>query len=161
MQHRTLPKLLKVSLSRPWVMLGTQPIIQALALYQAFNYGMMYLIISDYPNLWTKGYGMEKGTASLNYISLALGSLIGVNICGPLTDWVYAKQKRRHGIPEADPGLPEFRIPLMIPASLITPCGILIFAWTAQYRLHFLLPNVSRIAQHFRCLAADTSDSSV
>ncbi|KAH6652300.1 major facilitator superfamily transporter [Truncatella angustata] len=142
MQHRTLPALLKVSLSRPWVMLGTQPIIQALALYQAFNYGMMYLIISDYPNLWTKSYGESKGTASLNYISLAVGSLIGVNICGPLTDWVYARQKRRHGIAEGDPGLPEFRIPLMIPAAIITPCGIALFAWTAQYKAHFILPNL-------------------
>ncbi|KAK9780211.1 putative Major facilitator superfamily transporter [Seiridium cardinale] len=142
MQHKTLPALLKVSLSRPWVMLGTQPIIQALALYQAFNYGMMYLIISSFPDLWRGSYGMSRDTASLNYISLAVGSLIGVNICGPLTDRVYARQKRRHGIAKEDPGSPEFRIPLMIPASLITPIGIAIFAWTAQYKAHFLLPNL-------------------
>lgn len=142
MEHRTLPALLKVSLSRPWVMLGTQPIIQALALYQAFNYGMMYLIISDFPNLWAR-YGMESGQACLNYISLALGSLIGVTICGPLTDWSYKMLKSKHGIANEEPGVPEFRVPLMIPASVITPCGILLFAWTAQEKAHFLLPNVS------------------
>lgn len=140
---RTLSSLLRTSLSRPWVMLATQPIIQALALYQAFNYGMMYLIISSFPTLWRDVYGMSVSTSSLNYLSLALGSLVGVAVCGPLTDWVYAKQKQRHGIAEKEPGIPEFRIPLMIPAAIITPCGIAIFAWTAEKHCHFLLPNVS------------------
>lgn len=126
-------------------MLGTQPIIQALALYQAFNYGMMYLIISSFPKLWEGSYEMSTSTASLNYISLAVGSLIGCNICGPLTDWAYRYQKRRNGIADDEPGVPEYRIPLMIPAALITPCGIAIFAWSAQYKSHFLLPNVSNI----------------
>lgn len=146
-QHRTLPTLLRVSLSRPWVMLATQPIIQTLALYQAFNYGMMYLIISSFPDLWEKSYGMPKGQAALNYISIAAGSLVGVNICGPLTDWMYKRLKAKHGIPDEEPGKPEFRVPLMIPASIITPCGILLFSWTAQKQAHLLFPNVSTITQ--------------
>ncbi|KAK6220748.1 hypothetical protein LQW54_001940 [Pestalotiopsis sp. IQ-011] len=139
---RKLASLLRTSLSRPWVMLATQPIIQALALYQAFNYGMMYLIISSFPTLWRDVYGMSVSTSSLNYLSLALGSLVGVAVCGPLTDWVYARQKQRHGIAETEPGVPEFRIPLMIPAAIVTPCGIAIFAWTAEKHCHFLLPNL-------------------
>ncbi|KAF3023050.1 hypothetical protein E8E14_012377 [Neopestalotiopsis sp. 37M] len=141
-EDRKLSLLLRTSLSRPWVMLATQPIIQALACYQAFNYGMMYLIISSFPTLWRDVYGMSISTSSLNYISLAVGSLVGVFICGPLTDWDYKRQKKSHGIAEGEPGVPEFRIPLMIPAALITPCGIAIFAWTAEKHCHFLLPNL-------------------
>ncbi|KAI0124087.1 major facilitator superfamily transporter [Xylariales sp. AK1849] len=163
-QHRTMSSLLKISLSRPWIMLATQPIIQALALYQAFNYGMMYLVISSFPSLWEGSYGMPRGQASLNYLSLAVGSLIGVNICGPLTDRIYARLKQRNGIPTDQPGLPEFRIPLIIPAAIISPCGILLFSWTAQAKMHFLLPNLgvaimtSSSMVSYQCIGAYIAD---
>ncbi|KAK1991764.1 major facilitator superfamily transporter [Colletotrichum falcatum] len=141
-KQRTLPGILRVSLSRPWVMLATQPIIQSLAIYQAFNFGFLYLIISGFPALWEGHYGMSKGTASLNYISVATGSMIGVLICGPAMDSTYRRLKLRYGIKEDQTGVPEFRIPLMVPAAIISPCGILLFAWSAQNRMHFLIPNI-------------------
>ncbi|KAF3799808.1 putative transporter [Colletotrichum gloeosporioides] len=142
-EQRTLTKILRVSLSRPWVMLATQPIIQSLAILQAFNFGLLYLVISGFPTLWEEHYGMSKGRASLNYISIAVGSLIGVIICAPTMDTVYRRLKTKSGIGMEEPGRPEFRIPLMIPSSLVTPAGMLLFAWSAQNRLHFLIPNVS------------------
>ncbi|KXH62696.1 major facilitator superfamily transporter [Colletotrichum salicis] len=141
-QDRTLAVVLRTSLSRPWIMLATQPIIQSLALYQAFNFGLLYLIISSFPRLWENYYGMHKGQASLNYISIALGALIGVLIFAPTMDLIYQRLKRRNGIEKDEKGVPEFRIPLMVPASLLTPCGIIFFAWTAQNKMHFMLPNV-------------------
>jgi hypothetical protein len=143
-ENRTLCKLLGTSLSRPWVLLGTQPLIQLFAIYQGFNYGMLYLFISSFPHLWEGRYGMPKGLASLNYISLAVGALVGVNICGPMTDALYRRLKKRYGITQDQPGLPEFRIPLMIPASIITPFGIFLFAWSAEAKLHPVVPNVSQ-----------------
>jgi hypothetical protein len=125
-------------------MLATQPIIQMLALYQAFNSGTFWLLISGFPALWEGRYGMARGTASLNYISLAVGCLIGISIFGPLTNRIYTHLKRRNG-PQGhnEPGAPEFRIPLLIPVSLVAPCGLFLFAWSAQAKVHFLVPNVS------------------
>lgn len=145
---RTLLGLLRTTLRRPWVMLGTQPIVQLFALYQAFNFGTLYLFISSFPALWEGRYGMPKGDATLNYISLAAGSLIGVYICAPATDSVYARLKRRNGLADEDPGFPEFRVPLMVPASIATPCGIFLYAWAAEAKAHFLVPNVSRASVH-------------
>ncbi|KXH47513.1 major facilitator superfamily transporter [Colletotrichum simmondsii] len=141
-QERTLAVILRTSLSRPWIMLATQPIIQSLAPYQAFNFGLLYLIISSFPKLWEHYYGMHKGQASLNYISIAVGALIGVLISAPTMDMIYQRLKQRRGIEKNEKGVPEFRIPLMVPPSLLTPCGIILFAWTAQNKMHFMLPNV-------------------
>ncbi|KAK2007234.1 major facilitator superfamily transporter [Colletotrichum eremochloae] len=141
-KKRTLPGILRISLSRPWVMLATQPIIQSLAIYQAFNFGFLYLIISGFPALWEDHYGMSKGTASLNYISVATGSMIGVLICGPAMDATYRRLKLRYDMKEDQAGIPEFRIPLMVPAAIASPCGIFLFAWSAQNRMHFLIPNI-------------------
>ncbi|KAL2378933.1 hypothetical protein RJZ90_005653 [Blastomyces dermatitidis] len=44
MENSTFSILLRKSLVRPFIMLGTQPTIQALALYRAYLYGLMYLV---------------------------------------------------------------------------------------------------------------------
>lgn len=145
-EGRTLVTVLRISLTRPWRLLATQPIIQVLALYQAYNFGMLYLFISSFPSLWDDRYGMSTGIASLNYLSLAFGSLVGAQICGPLTDTIYCKLKKPYGYADDAPGSPEFRIPLMIPASIMIPCGIFLYGWSAEAKLYFLLPNVSFIS---------------
>lgn len=142
-ENRTLSVVLKQAMSRPWKLLGTQHIIQLFAVYQGFNYGMMYLFISSFPQLWEKGYGMEKGIASLNYISLAAGSLVGVNIQSPLMDAVHRRLKAKNGLGDEHPGWPEFRVPLMIPAAMVCPIGIFLFGWAAEAKLHWIVPNVS------------------
>jgi len=145
-QNRTFPRLVAKALRRPWIMIGTQPIIQVLAVYQAFNFGTLYLLISGFPALWEERYGMPRGDASLNYLSIAIGSLIGVGICGPATDAVYAALKRRRGIPDDEPGLPEFRMPLVVPVSILSPCAIILYGWAAQEKMHWVVPNVSDFA---------------
>lgn len=37
-------KILRKNLVRPFIMLGTQPAIQVMALYRAYLYGVMYLV---------------------------------------------------------------------------------------------------------------------
>lgn len=124
-------------------MLATQPTIQVLALYQAYNYGMLYLFIASFPALWEGRYGMSTSMGSLNYLSIALGSLIGAQMCGPLTDRIQQRLKVRYRCGADAKALPEFRIPLMIPASIVTPCGILLYGWAAQGKVHWVVPNVS------------------
>lgn len=70
---RNLTNTLKHSLSRPFRFIGTQIIIQLLALYTMFLYGLMYLVLSTFPTLWTKTYHESIGIGGLNYIALALG----------------------------------------------------------------------------------------
>jgi MFS family permease len=140
-EDRTLPELLRVSLTRPWKLLGTQPIIQLLALYQAFNFGMLYLVISSLPTLWEKRYGMSKSVASLNYLAL-IGSFVGAQLCGPIADRIHRHFRKNNGCTNNN-GLPEFRIPLMIPASVLNATGIFLFGWSAQARLHWIIPDVS------------------
>lgn len=128
---------LKTSLSRPFVMLGTQPIIQVLAVYMAYLYGMMYLVLSTFPTLWTTEYGESTGISGLNYISLGLGFFIGTQICAPLQDRIYKKLKAKHG-----EGKPEFRVPLMIPGAFLVPVGLFWYGWSAQAKVHWIMPNI-------------------
>lgn len=135
---RTLSKTLRAALSRPFILLSTQIIIQVLGLYMAFLYGLMYLVLSTFPMLWTEEYHQGIGMGSLNYISLGLGFFLGAQTAAFFQDKIYkALKKRNNGV-----GKPEFRVPLMIPGALLVPLGLLLYGWSSQKHLHWIVPNI-------------------
>ncbi|QVM10791.1 hypothetical protein D8B26_005444 [Coccidioides posadasii str. Silveira] len=152
---RSLFQILRKNLSRPFIMLFTQPAIQVLGLYRAYLYGLMYLVLATFPLVWEQAYKFSLGIASLHYISLGIGFVIGLQICAPLNDRVrsspvsyylspinqtqaYCALKKRY----SHPGRPEFRIPLMIPAGLLVPIGIFLYGWSTHYRTHWIIPDI-------------------
>ncbi|KAK4987671.1 hypothetical protein LTR66_007535 [Elasticomyces elasticus] len=135
---KTFTSVLSTALIRPFRLLGTQPIVQVLAVYIAYVYGLMYLVLSTFPRLWTEIYYETIGIGGLNYISLGLGFFSGTQVCAPLNDRIYRRLKNRNnGV-----GKPEFRIPLMMPASLVIPIGLFWYGWSAQAGLHWIMPNI-------------------
>ena len=136
--ERTVMKSLRISLTRPFKLLGTQVIVQVLALYMAYLYGLMYLVLSTFPKLWETNYHESVGIGGLNYVSLGVGFFLGTQICAPCQDRIYrALKKRNNGV-----GKPEFRVPLMIPGALLVPVGLFWYGWTAESHTHWILPNI-------------------
>ncbi|KAF6828370.1 MFS multidrug transporter [Colletotrichum plurivorum] len=138
---RTVVRALAGALSRPFRLFGTQVIVQALAVYMMYLYGIMYLVLSTFSALWTGKYGESTGTSGLNYISLGLGFFLGVQTCAKVQDRVYAALKRRYA-PEGGPGRPEFRVPMMLRGAVLVPAGLLVNVWTAQAKAHWVWPNL-------------------
>ncbi|KAL2054076.1 hypothetical protein ABVK25_005615 [Lepraria finkii] len=136
--ERSFGNTMKRSLVRPFILLGTQPIVQALAIYMACIYGLIYLVLSTFPGLWETQYGESVSVGGLNYISLGVGFFLCTQTCGPMNDRIYRHLKKRNN----NTGRPEFRIPLMVPGSLLIPIGLFIYGWTAQYKTHWIGPNI-------------------
>jgi MFS family permease len=135
---RTLTRLLGTALFRPFRLIGTQLIIQVIALYMAYLYGLMYLLLSTFPQLWTVQYGENVGIGGLNYISLGLGFFMGTQITAPLNDRIYRRLKKRNG----GVGRPEFRVPMMFVGSVFIPVGLFWYGWSAQAKMHWIMPNI-------------------
>ncbi|ROW09360.1 hypothetical protein VMCG_02394 [Cytospora schulzeri] len=136
---KTAMNTLTTAFVRPFRLLFTQPIVQILALYMMYLYGLMYLVLSTFPSLWTTRYGMSTGIGGLNYIALGLGFFLGAQLCAPLQDRIYARMKRHFNV---SVGRPEFRVPMMAPGALLMPIGLLIYGWTAQYHTHWIGPDI-------------------
>lgn len=140
-------KKLGTTVMRSFKLLFTQPIVQVLAVYMAFAYGCLYLVLATFPSLWTigfpkgnvQGYHESDGIAGLNYISIGLGFFIGAPLIGKTNDKVYHKLKAKD---PRNQGKPEFRMPLMIPFSFLVPIGMLIYGWSAQAHTHWIVPNI-------------------
>ncbi|GAK67647.1 MFS multidrug transporter [Moesziomyces antarcticus] len=130
---------LRHNLVRPFVLLTTQPIIQVFAVYMAILYGCMYILLTVFPQVFGTIYNEEPGIASLNYISLAIGFTIGGQVGGRVVDYSYRTLSAR----EADgKGRPEFKLPLLMVTSSLFPAGLLIYGWTAAYKVHWIAPNI-------------------
>lgn len=138
--NRRFSKHVKTAMVRPFVLLFTQPIIQVLAIYIAYVYGIMYLVLATFPLLFNgpEYYNESIGIGGLNYISLGLGFFLGTQIGAPLNDRFYRNLKARNG----GVGRSEFRVPLMFPGSALIPIGLFWYGWTAQTHQHWILPNI-------------------
>lgn len=161
---RTILQVLWIALSRPFRLLTSEIIVQLIALYMMFLYGLLYLILSTFPSLWAGQYGESVGIQGLNYISIGLGCFLGAQICAPLQDRIYAALKRRYS-PDGGPGRPEFRVPMMIPGAVLVPIGLFIYSWTAEYKTHWIFPNIGACIYSagtiisFQCLQGYIVDS--
>jgi len=158
---RTLVATIKTAMQRPFRLLATQPIVQVLAIYMAYLYGLTYLMLSTFPLLWTERYRMSVGVGSLNFLSMGIGLFLGTQITAPINDLLYRRlKKKNNGV-----GRPEFRVPLMVPASLLVPIGLFWYGWSAQAKLHWIMPNIgaaifcSGVIIGFQCIQTYLVDS--
>lgn len=139
--NRKLSKHLASAFERPFRLLLTQPIVQILALYIGYVYGVLYLVLASFPTVWTGPdsiYRQSVGIGGLNYISLGVGFFIGTQIAAISADRIYKRLKSQNdGV-----GRSEFRVPLMVPGSILVPIGLFIYGWSAQARTHWIVPNI-------------------
>ena len=148
----SLPTRIAGAIKRPICMFFTQPIVLLIAFYMAYVFGLNYLFIATFTEVWNGVYGESVGIAGLNYISLGLGAFIGLFGNFFLIDRIYKSLKAKNG----DVGRPEFRIPTMLTGSPLVTIGLFWYGWTVQARLFWVVPNLGVIvfsAGSIICLA--------
>jgi MFS family permease len=126
------------NLQRPLQMLFKQHLIQLLAIYVAYLYGVMYLVLSTFQTLWVGKYQESIFIGGLNYIALGLGYVVGSQVCAFSMDKIYRRLKHHNG----EVGLPEFRLPLALVSTILVPAGLIIYAWSVHYRTLWIIPDL-------------------
>ncbi|CDH17766.1 related to Polyamine transporter 1 [Zygosaccharomyces bailii ISA1307] len=134
----SIKEIAQKTITRPIIMLVSEPVLFFITLYNSFVYGILYLMLEAYPIVFVEGYGMKRN-GELPYLALIVGMLIcGVFIWRCETS--YLKRAKQHG------GLvPEYRLLPMIAAGIVFPIGILWFCWTGNYhhKIHWACPMVA------------------
>ncbi|KAF9488438.1 MFS polyamine transporter [Pleurotus eryngii] len=135
---RTWQSIMIRSLTRPFMLFFSEPIIQVLGVYMAFIYGVFYLFLTTMPLIFEGTYHQRPGIAGLHYIAIGIG-LTGASQFNALAmDRIYAYLKKRNG----DNGRPEYRLPPMVPGTFLLPAGLLINGWSAQNHVHWIVPDI-------------------
>jgi MFS family permease len=131
-------RILHQNLIRPFKLLMTQPIIQAIALYNAYLYGNIYIFYADFVSLWTDRYHESVQIAGLNYVSIAISGTIATLVYTISLDRIYRYLSTKHD----GKGKPEFRIPIMAPGTVLLGLGLFWYGWSAEYTLQWIMPNL-------------------
>ncbi|KAL1708221.1 major facilitator superfamily domain-containing protein [Schizophyllum commune] len=132
-------RVLWASLSRPTVLLTRSAICGLLCLYMAFMYGIYFLMFATFADFFHSTYGFSTGIGGLAYIGLGVGFLISALFGAKFGDAAYHHLSKKHNNGK---GKPEYRVPVLIVGSFFVPIGIFWYGWSAQARIHWIMPII-------------------
>lgn len=133
--------LVRNHLFLPFKLLFGEPIVFLITIYTAFIYGIMYLFLEAYPIVFAEVRGIKPAVATLPYLGMIFGVLLGCGIVIAFEPRYKRKLKANGGMP-----VPEERlVPMMVGACLF-PIGLFWFAWTGNYSsVNWAAPTVSGV----------------
>lgn len=133
-----LLRLLKTTMSRPWILLFAEPIVFLLALYVAIVYGTLYMLFSAFPIVFEQVRGWNPGIGGLAFIGVMIGMIIGIVSTVPGNLHYMKVQDRHSGFAP-----PETRLLMCMPGALAIPAGLFWFAWTDSPSIHWIVSIIA------------------
>ena len=120
---------------RPIKFLVMSPVLLLVALYIAVNFGITMLLFATFPTVYEDTYHWSVGISGLAYVGVGVGCAIGVFIFAKFAD-------RLVRVPEGKEYKPERRMILMMYVSPLFPIAMFIYAWTTEYKVHWIAPII-------------------
>ncbi|KAL4811520.1 major facilitator superfamily domain-containing protein [Aspergillus unguis] len=127
-QKVSLVEMLKINLSRPFVMAVVEPICIFWNLYIAIVYGILYLCFTAYPIVFRQIRGWSLGLSGLAFLGIGIGCMI-IIACEPFIRRMIKSHKHD---PETGRVPPEAMVSIVCIAAILIPTGELWFAWTCS-----------------------------
>jgi len=135
------------NLWRPIQINALDPAVLFTSVYIALIYGIFYsffevfpmVYVDGIPNQPTKGYGFNAGQVGLVFLSISVGVAIAIPIYMWYLRYIFEPEVLVSGL-----GAPERRLVPALYASLITPVGLFMFAWTGfnSPKIHWIVPTI-------------------
>lgn len=107
--------------------------------YVAVLYGILYLLFATYSFVFREVYGFSTSTTGLVFLAGGIGTLSGLFFVGNFSDRTLRTRAATGKILT-----PEDRLPLLItiPGSLSFPVGLLIYGWSVEEHVHWIVPQI-------------------
>lgn len=140
-EKKSLGAGLKVSLTRPFRFLFTEPITAFAATWNGFLYGLVFLFNTAFIEVWGSGnggYGFATGVDQLSFLALIIGCLLGLAIYPFFGEPYYQRKIQQKG-----QSVPEARMFMGLFGCILIPVGLFITAWTCYPgTVHWIVPMI-------------------
>ncbi|KAE8361496.1 major facilitator superfamily domain-containing protein [Aspergillus caelatus] len=124
------------ALLRPTRLLFTSPIVFLMALFAAITYGYLYLMFTTMSSIFEDQYGFNQGIAGLAYIGFGVGCALGLLIVGRTANAIAVRHSAQGRF------APESRLPPMIYGCWAIPVGLFWYGWSAEEKVHWIMPII-------------------
>lgn len=139
-ERGTLAQMLWISLTRPFHLLFTEPILFSFALWVTFAWMILYLSLGALPLVYTTlSYNFSIQDSASLFASLCIAALLFTPICIYQEKLAYTKNWLHY---RDRASTPEHRLVFTSFQSFLLPIGLFIFGWTARASIH---PAVSAL----------------
>ncbi|KAA8900921.1 major facilitator superfamily domain-containing protein [Sphaerosporella brunnea] len=135
---RSPAEVLKNGLWRPLKLLVLSPISAIMSLYMSTVYGVLYLLFTSMPVVFTSTYNWQAEMTGLAYLGIGIGFFVGLAVMAKTSDAILIKlAKRNGGVAE-----PEMRLPLSAAFAAFIPISLFWYGWTADKHVHWIVPII-------------------
>lgn len=137
---------LRKNLARPLHMLATEPVVTFCCIYMAFQFGLLYVFVLAIPYVFANTYGFDLQAQGLVFLGPVCGCFVACFLLLVVETKFYRPRLKAFGLLN-DPATfpPEHRLYAAMPASVLLPTGLFIFAWTARSDVHFIVPILATV----------------
>ncbi|KAF4345171.1 major facilitator superfamily transporter [Fusarium beomiforme] len=115
-------------------MLFTNPIVFLLSLFNAFSFGLMFLLFTTFPKVFVGQYNFGTGISGLSYLGLGMGMFIGLVLFGT-SDKMLRNLKN-------GPFRPETRLMMTMYTTPLLAVGLFWYGWAAEEKVHWIVPII-------------------
>lgn len=123
---------------RPLVLFSCEPIVQLLTLYVSLIYGIIHLMVATFPAVFGTIYAEYPGWASMHFINITIGTIVGGFLGG------YLVEKHYHNPSLNNRGIakPEFKFYCMLYTVWIPPVGLMIYGLITYFGIHWIFADI-------------------
>jgi hypothetical protein len=122
--HEKTPRLFKkqltISLTRPIIMMFTEPLVGYLSLYTGFAFAMVFSFLTSLPYVFIIVYGFDFRKIGLVFIAMMIGCLLGTVCFMGINLTLYKKAALRAG----GKCSPEYRLYSAMLGSVLLPISL-------------------------------------
>ncbi|RDW65699.1 MFS transporter [Aspergillus mulundensis] len=133
-----LSTTLRISISRPFILLVSEPVVFFFSLWSAFSWSVLYINLSAIPLVYQSTYAFSLAHSNAIFTATCAASLLST-----LLSITQSKLASRHW--RNWNTCPEHRLYFACVESVLLPIGLFMFGWTAQpdFRIHWIVPTVA------------------
>ncbi|KAJ9604770.1 hypothetical protein H2200_010885 [Cladophialophora chaetospira] len=133
----SLGKMIAVSLTRPFTLLFTEPVVFWFSLWISFSWGILYLQFGSIPLVFEVNYGFTLEQTGLVFISMCVGAILSTAL------GIWQERWATKHYPAKMNGSPEGRLMFTCIESALMPIGLFLFGWTCFPFVHWIVPTIA------------------
>ena len=128
-------KLIKISTTRPLMLLFTEHIVFWFSLWVSFAWGILYLFLTTVSLVFRESYHFDALQVGLGFIGMIVGGLIGF-ATSPIQDYFFTRATEKND----GKSRPEARLYFSCIGSLMFATGLFWFGWSSRPNVHWIVP---------------------